>query len=131
MSRIVEQKFYIQRIAKTVAYKELSRQAQSMTNKMISFVKKTYKDVLGNEDSLPDKIKVVVADVPEGKIGSYNYKTHVLTIGPQAFEGNMVKWVVLHELAHGAIGNTPDSDRHGEVFQKLTTALGIPERYQD
>jgi Zn-dependent peptidase ImmA (M78 family) len=131
MSKIVEQKFYIQRIAKTVAYKELARQAQSMTNKIKSFVRKTYGEVFDGEDNLPDEVKVVVKDVPDGKIGSYNYKTNVLIIGPQAFESNMVKWVILHELAHAAIGNTPDSDRHGEDFQKLATALGIPERHQD
>ena len=130
-SEIVVQKFYIQRIAKTVADKELTRQTQPMVDKIKSFVNKTYKNLFNDSGNLPEKVKLVVKEVLEGKVGSYDYKNHILTISPDAFEKDMVKWVILHELAHAVIGNTNESDRNGKKFIELATALGIPKRYQD
>jgi predicted metal-dependent hydrolase len=129
----VEQNFYIQRIAKEVTHKELARQAMPLMNKIKKTVKKTYKEVFGEQDNLPDNIELMVKEMPKDKIGSYRYNDGVLAISPNAFEKGekMVFWVIMHELAHGAIGNTQDSNNHGTMFQKFTTALGIPERYQD
>jgi hypothetical protein len=133
----VEQNFYIRRIGKAVAYNELARQARPMVDKLKKFVDITYEEVFGEPDNLPEKVELVVKDVPPGKIGSYRYDGDnpygILTISPAAFERGqqMVCWVIVHELAHGALGKTKDSDRHGPKFQELATALGIPKRYQD
>lgn len=130
-SEIVIQKFYIHRIGKTVANKELARQSQPMVDKIRSFVNKTYKNLFNEASELPEKVELVVAETPKGKIGSYDYGDMILSISPDAFERGIVKMVVLHELAHAAIGNTNESDRHGQKFVELATALGIPKRYQD
>jgi len=129
--------FYIGRIGKAVAFQELDRIASAVFGKLRQRVEKVYAETFGKKSDLPSEVKVKVSELPSGKIGSYKYDEEnpygVLTVGQKVFdEGReMVKLVILHELAHAAIGNTRDSDEHGEKFRRLATALGIPEKYQD
>ena len=101
------------------------------------FVDDTYESVFGYADDLPERIELRVDEVKPGKIGSYRYDEAqpygILTLSPAIFdrEREMICWVIVHELAHAAMGNTEDSDNHGPEFQELATALGIPEQYQD
>lgn len=129
----VAQKFYIGHKVRAVADRKMQAVADSVLKESRSKVEKAYSEVFGGRSRLPDKIDVRIEKVGSGKIGSYGYDDGVLTIGENAFEKGlqMVKTVVLHELVHGAIGNTRDSDEHGEKFRRLATALGIPERFQD
>jgi len=138
LARGVAQKFYIGRVGNAVANRELARLARPALSKLKAFVDRKYEEVFGEPDDLPEKVELVVAEAPAGKIGSYRYDGEgrpcgVLSIDPKAFERGprMVCWVIVHELAHAAMGNTKDSDRHGPEFQKLATALGIPKRFQD
>jgi DNA topoisomerase IB len=129
----VEQNFYIRRIGKEVAYKQLERQAYPKMESLKNFVNNTYEDLFGEVSNLPQEVKLVVGEMPDGKIGSYRYDDGILSIGAQAFDkgSKMVCWVMLHELAHGALGKTEDSDKHGSRFQEFATALGLPRKYQD
>jgi len=106
-------------------------------NKKISDVRskieKGFDDLFGRKHALPSTIKVVVSDteVPDGKVASYEYKTNTMTISTKAFEkAGLLKYVVMHELAHAAIGKV-DGGAHNAEFKKLADFLGIPERYQD
>ena len=133
----VAEKFYMERIGKAVAYQELARQAKPAMQKLKGFVDETYEEVFGKPDDLPDEIQLTVKKMPPGKIGSYKYdgkQPHgLLSLDPRAFDKGpqMVCWVIVHELAHAAMGNTQDSDNHGPGFREFATALGIPERLQD
>lgn len=133
----VAENFYTRRIGKAVANRELARMTQPALNGLKAFVDRKYEEVFGEPDDLPEEIELVVADVPAGKIGSYKYDGElphgVLSLDPKAFGKGpeMVCWVIVHELAHAAMGNTRDSDNHGERFQRLATALGIPKEFQD
>jgi hypothetical protein len=129
--------FYIARIEKAVAYRELARQTAPAMQRLKEFVDQTYERQFGHPDDLPEKIELRVADVKAGKIGAYKYDEEqpfgILTLSPKAFEQGHEKvcWVIVHELAHAALGNTHDSDNHGPMFREFATALGIPEKYQD
>lgn len=133
----VAQKFYIAHIGKAVANTEFHRQANKLLPELKGRVEAAHREVFSRDGDLPKEIRLAVKEMPVGKIGSYKYDGEhpygVLSLSPVAFDRGMgmVKMVILHELAHAAIGNTSDSDNHGENFQRLATALGIPERYQD
>jgi len=136
-SERVAEKFYIGRIAKAVAHAELARRLHPQMMRLKKQVDDTYERLYGRPDDLPATIELRVADLKEGKIGSYKYDENrsygILTLSPNVFEreDGMARWVILHELAHAALGNTEDSDNHGSQFQAFATALGIPKEYQD
>lgn len=134
----VAQNFYMPRICEAVAHRHLAGMIQPVLMRLKEFVDKKYEDVFGDSDDLPDRIDVRVKEVSEDKIGSYrydsaNHRNGLLTVSPRAFEQGPEKvcWVILHELAHAAMGRTQDSDRHGPKFRKLADALGLPDHYQD
>ena len=129
--------FYTQRIGKAVARRELERQMKPAMEQLKAFVDRKYEEVFGEPDDLPERIEFRVAQMPEGKIGSYKYDEKqpygILSLDPKAFDRGQeaVCHVILHELAHAAMGNTKDSDNHGSGFRELATALGLPEKLQD
>jgi hypothetical protein len=129
--------FYIARIEKAVAYRELARQLYPSMMRLKRFVDITYEKVFDAPDNLPEEIELRVAELKDGKIGSYKYAEKqpygILTLSPNVFEQGQKKvcWVIVHELAHAAMGNTKDSDNHGPKFRQFATELGIPEQYQD
>lgn len=128
----VAQNFYISLIAKAVANAEFERQATKMMHELRPHVEKAYKEVFGKKDSLPVELKVEVAKMPDGKIGRYKFDEGLLSVDPKAFDDDgMVRMVLLHELAHAALGKEGDSIGHGSEFREFATALGIPEKYQD
>ena len=135
-SRVAEN-FYIGRIANTVAYSELSRQYVPVMARLKRIVDDTYEQVFGHPDDLPETIELRIAEMKPGKIGSYKYDENqphgTLTLSPNVLDRGkkMIEIVILHELAHAAMGNTEDSDNHGPGFQAFATALGIPKKYQD
>lgn len=133
----VAEKFYIAHMEKVVAITELARQLTPAMNKLKKFVDNTYESVFGCSDNLPERIELRVGEVKPGKIGSYKYDEAqpygIMTLSPAIFDRGLERlcWVIVHELAHAAMGNTEDSDNHGPEFQELATALGIPKQYQD
>ena len=66
--------------------------------------------------------------LPDGKIVSYKDEG-ILIVSPKAFEQGIADIVIKHELCHAVIGRREDG--HGEEFQILTEAIGIPERFRD
>ena len=129
--------FYMRRIGKAVTNKALAEATYPAMQRLKDFVDHTYEEVFGEPDDLPDKVELRVRELIPGKIGSYKYDEKqpygILSLSPKAFERGheMVCWIIVHELAHAAMGNTEDSDNHGPEFQRLATALGIPKKLQD
>lgn len=56
----------------------------------------------------------------------------IVAVHPKARKKwSYAKEVVRHELIHTALGSTCDAHAHGERFQALATAAGLPEEYHD
>jgi hypothetical protein len=126
--------FYISRLTRgsQISTEELNDLLQDAVDK----VEKSHKKLFNEETNMPETIILEVTDdLPEGKIGSYAYdkdgEKGKMKVGLKAFERGikMVYYVIAHELVHASIG--PESDKHGERFQQLSDALGIPKWYQD
>jgi hypothetical protein len=73
-------------------------------------------------------------DLPIGKVGSYRFPGEfpfgILTLNREAAGNDKLRNSVMkHELIHAALGQ--ESESHGEEFQLLSDAYGIPKEYQD
>jgi len=88
-----------------------------------------YEELFDKPANMPE-ISLVVSDqmLPDGKVGSYKDEG-ILIVSPKAFEQGIVDIVIKHELCHAVIGEREDG--HGEEFEILTEAIGIPERFRD
>lgn len=76
--------------------------------------------------------------VEPNHIGRYEHPTDeypygILTINPQAWKDQRYLFeVIKHELIHHALGSIPgDRKPHGDVFQQMAKALGLPKKYRD
>lgn len=56
----------------------------------------------------------------------------IISVHPRARKDwTYCREVVRHELIHAALGSTCDEHAHGERFQALAMAAGLPEKYRD
>jgi hypothetical protein len=100
-------------------------------------LKKVYKNITGEELTLP-KIDIKIdSSIKDGKIAGFNHPKNgengLIGIKPKALKNKeYLKWVITHELIHASIGeDLPKHKEHGGLFNKIADGMGLPEEYRD
>lgn len=112
-------------------------QLQVQADGLIPMITEEFTKLTGEVPILPE------AHVGLSSIGIYGSKVgmhdppdplqpySVITIHPKALKTHgYVEIVLLHELCHYVL-QVKDTDPHGELFQQLASAVGIPDKFQD
>jgi hypothetical protein len=137
LSDKVAHSFYNEVLIREYVYQEKLSSLENDLKVMKQSIRKKYFYLFEEFDDMPNDIRLEVGSLPEGKIASYKYHGEnsfgLLTLSSKVLDLNrkMIYIILAHELIHAALGNTKESENHGNKFQILATELGIPKKFQD
>lgn len=107
-------------------------------HRVVPKIKKVYRELCGQEPvCLPFSVGVSPIRVQPNHIALYEPPSDVMpygivTVKPRALKDDIyLKHVVTHELIHHVLATSGDYTIHGDLFNAVAAAMGIPREFRD